>query len=171
MLRSNIQSNEKGDDMKRCLYLLFYITIGLIFLVGCGKNSNSAETTDWEHEDANKLEGVTMFVKEGSVSPTGLMVIFENTSDKRYTYGDPFLLEEKSKGSWHKVSIVHDANYGFNDIGYELAPADISEWAIDWEWLYGKLKTGEYRIAKDLLDVGKPGDYDTYHLTAEFTIN
>jgi hypothetical protein len=104
------------------------------------------------------------------VTATGLTLLFENSSDKQYTYGDPFLLEKKMHGKWYQVPIEMEENYGFNDIGYELDAAGRSEWEVDWEWLYGSLDSGEYRIVKDLLDVREPGDYNTHYLTAEFTI-
>lgn len=53
--------------MRRSLYSVFCITIGLILLAGCGSNSNSTERTDWEstiYETANNLEEVTMTIKE-----------------------------------------------------------------------------------------------------------
>ena len=34
-----------------------------------------------------------------------------------------------------------DGNYGFEDIGYPLAPGRDAELAVDWEWLYGSLET------------------------------
>lgn len=161
--------------MNKYLCLLFYIPISLVLLAGCGGNNNShsTEPTDWEptkYETVNTLDGVTMTVKEGTVSSTGLTVVFHNNSDKEYTYGDPFWLEKKSDGSWYQVPITIEDNYGFNDIGYILPPLGSSEWNVDWEWLYGNLDTGEYRIVKDVLDVIEPGDYDTHHLAAEFAI-
>lgn len=39
-----------------------------------------------------------MTVKEGSISPTKITVIFENNSDKNTIFGEYFLLERKSKG-------------------------------------------------------------------------
>lgn len=159
--------------MRRFLFSVFCIAMGLTFLTGCGSNGNSTERADWEptiYESVNDIEGVTMTVKEGTASSIGLTIAFENTSDKQYTYGDPFLLEKKRKGSWHQVPIILDDNYGFNDIGYDLASSDTSEWIVDWKWLYGDLETGEYRIVKDVLEVREPGDYDTYHLAAEFII-
>jgi len=44
------------------------------------------------------------------------------------------------------------------------------EWNIEWDWLYGSLDTGEYRIVKNILDFRSTGDYDQYKLAAEFTI-
>lgn len=159
--------------MNRLFWLVCFTVIGLILLAGCGDRS-SAEMTDWDptdYETVNTLDGVTMTVKEGTLTSTGLTIVYENTSDKNYTYGDPFLLEKKMKDSWYQVPIVLKDGYGFNDIGYDLAASDMSEWPVDWEWLYGSLDTGEYRIVKDILDVRIPGDYDTHHLAVEFSID
>jgi len=177
--------------MKRYLCLLVCITISLTFLSGCGSHDDSnsaeetentvmktdliqsAETTDLEptiNETVNNFAGITMTVKEGTVSPTGLTVVFENNSGNQCTYGDFFLLEKKINERWYQVPVAINGNYGFNDIGYDLALGDNGEWKVDWDWLYGSLDTGEYRIVKDMLDFRNTGDYDKYYLAAEFII-
>ncbi|MGM8216599.1 immunoglobulin-like domain-containing protein [Bacillaceae bacterium W0354] len=112
-----------------------------------------------------------MTVVEGTVSPTGLTVLIEINSDKQCIYGEYFMLEKKIEGEWYQVPIEFEDNYGFNDIGYELNPSDIGEWIVDWDWLYGSLDPGEYRIVKDISDFREPGDYDKYNLAAEFTVD
>lgn len=160
--------------MKSYVCLLFFMAMSLILISGCGSSSDSSEGSDWEptnYETVNNLDGVTMIVKEGTVSSTGLTVIFENNSDKQCIYGEYFLLEKKIGGKWYQVPVTLDGNYGFNDIGYDLDSSDVSEWTVDWDWLYGSLDTGAYRIVKDILDFKKAGDFDKYYLTAEFTID
>jgi hypothetical protein len=169
--------------MKKYISLLFCMTLGFTLLSGCGSDTTdsannahsnqSAETTDWEptiYETVNNFDGVTMIAKEGTVSSTGLTVILENKSDKQGIYGQEFWLEKKITGSWYQVPIAFDGNYGFDSIGYDLSPSDVKEWTVDWDWLYGSLDTGEYRIVKDILNFRKTGDYDEYYLTAEFTV-
>ncbi|MDD4402930.1 MAG: DUF4825 domain-containing protein, partial [Desulfitobacteriaceae bacterium] len=136
-------------------------------------SSQPAETIGWEpttYKTVNNFDGVTMTVKEGTASSTSLTVTFENNSSSQCIYGEYFWLEKKINGSWYQVPVVIDGNYGFNDIGYDLASGDDSEWAVDWNWLYGSLDTGEYRIVKNIADFRGTGDYDTYYLAAEFTI-
>ncbi|WP_456276875.1 immunoglobulin-like domain-containing protein [Bacillus sp. AK128] len=162
--------------MKRYICFLFCMVIGFTLLSGCQSDNSdqSIKTTDWKpttYETVNNLDGVTMIAKEGTVSSTGMTVIFENSSDKQCTYGEQFLLEKKIEGKWYQVPVVIDGNYGFNDIGYGLASSDVSEWDVDWSWLYGNLDNGEYRIVKYILDFRKAGDFDKYHLTAEFTVD
>lgn len=132
-----------------------------------------AETIDREpttHAAVNNFGGVTMAVKEGTASSTGLTVEFKNDSSSQCIYGEHFWLERKINGSWYQVPIVIEGNYAFNDIGYDLASGGSGKWVVDWDWLYGGLEPGEYRIVKDLLDFRGPGEYDTYYLAAEFTI-
>ncbi|NLC06646.1 MAG: copper amine oxidase N-terminal domain-containing protein [Syntrophomonadaceae bacterium] len=132
-----------------------------------------AESTEWEptiYTTVNNLDGVSMTVKEGTASSTGLTVEFKNNSSSQCIYGEHYWLEKKINGSWYQVPVIIDGNYGFNDIGYNLAAGAKGEWAVDWNWLYGSLDTGEYRLVKDILDFRGPGEYDTYYLTGEFTI-
>ena len=175
--------------MKKYIGLLACIlAIGLI-VSGCESSSGSlvkgtdspiikivqgqsAATTDWrttQYEIFNNLDGVTMSVKEGTLSFSGLTVNFENTSDKQCTYGDYFFLEKKIDASWYQVPPLIDS-YGFHSIGYDLAPGGEGEWKVDWSWLYGKLDPGEYRIVKDVLDFRGTGDYDKYYLAAVFAV-
>lgn len=168
------------------------MAISLALLVGCGNYSNTnsavgtedtvtetalnqtAETTDWEpttYETVNNFNGVTMALKEGTASSTSLTLVIEKNSSSQCIYGEYFWLEKKINGSWYQVPVAIDGNYGFNDIGYDLASGDDDEWAVDWEWLYGSLDTGEYRIVKDILDFREAGKYDTYYLAVEFIIS
>jgi hypothetical protein len=169
--------------MKRCIILLACMVIGLAILPGCKSSvekeniidktdSKQPVETNWEptiYETVNNCDGVAMIKKEGTVSSDGLTVVFENNSDKQCTFGEYFLLEKKINQKWYQVPVIID-NYGFNMIGYNLAPGESRELEVKWEWLYGNLDAGEYRIVKDILDFREAGDFDEYYLTAEFTI-
>ena len=118
--------------MKRYLYLIFIMVLSLIFISGC------AETTDWEpteYENVNNIDDVSMTVKEGTVSPTGLTVVLENNSDVELIYSEDFLLEKNINGKWYEVPVIVES-YGFDDIGYILASGEIGEWNVEWSWLY-----------------------------------
>ena len=145
--------------------LLMLIACVAFGVVGC-----SNEGVPTSHETVNNLEGVTMNVKEGTASSTGMTVVLENKTDKHISYGDPYTLEKNMDGKWFEVADILDGNYGFNDIGYELTPSRTDEWEVDWQWLYGKLDKGKYRLVKYVLDFRQAGDYDRYYLTVEFEI-
>lgn len=122
------------------------------------------------YEIINNLDGVTMSVKEDTVSSKGLTVVLENNSNAQCIYSEDFLLEKKINDTWYQVPISIDGNYGFEGIGYDLNSGDNREWNVDWDWLYGILDAGEYRIVKEILDFRNTGDYDKYYLAAEFSI-
>jgi len=46
-----------------------------------------------------------------------------------------------------------------------------TEFNIDWEWLYGKLGPGKYRLEKEIMDVRESGNHDDYTYYVEFEIN
>jgi hypothetical protein len=135
--------------------------------------SNSLDSTNWkptEFKTVNNFNGVTLTLKKETLSDKGLTVIFQNKSDKLCTYGEHFWLEKKINDKWYQVPVSIKDNYAFTDIGYSVASGQESEWKVNWNWLYGSLDAGEYRIIKNALDFRKTGDYSTYFLTAEFTI-
>ena len=148
-------------------FLLMLIVCAAFGLVGC---SNEKAGVPPSHETVNNLDGVTMRIKEGTVSSTGMTVVLENKTDKHISYGDPYTLEKNMDKKWFEVADILDGNYGFTDIGYELPPSKTNEWEVDWEWLYGKLDKGQYRLVKYVLDFRKAGDFDRYYLAVEFEI-
>lgn len=176
--------------MNKPIYHLLCIGLILAFLMGCSNNSvrNTSinknthtvytpsqllDTIDLEptpHITTNNLNHVVMRIKEGSTTPTALTIIFENNSENSFIYGDYYTIEREINNAWYQVPVAIEENYGFNDIGYELAPQDTPEWVVDWEWLYGNLQPGEYRIIKDLLDNNSSASFNNYYLSAEFTI-
>lgn len=154
--------------------LLTMILIGvLIFaLSSCSadmpENNSDIET---EYEAVNAFEGVTLGVKEGSITPAGLTLVFHNNQDAEHIYGSFYGIERKNGDKWTKIEYVIKENVGWDDMAY-IVPANQSvEEAVDWEWLYGSLNAGEYRIIKEVLDYEAPGEYKTYYLAAEFVIS
>lgn len=165
--------------MKRLVVILTCI-VSLTLLSGCNgseKNDSQTEQADTstnlkpsQFESINDLEGVTMDVVEDSASSTGLKVVFENNSEKNCIYGSYYLLETKISDKWYEVSVVFEGDYGFDDEGFSLDQSQTSEWSVEWEWLYGILDAGDYRIVKDILDFRGTGDFDKYYLAAEFSV-
>ena len=53
---------------------------------------------------------------------------------------------------------------------YLIPMNDVTEWKVEWGWLYGELPVGKYRIGKEIMDYRDTGDYDTEVIFAEFEI-
>ena len=118
---------------------------------------------------------IAVQMRVSHVTPTGLTVHFEQY-DKRDTgeliYGEGYHLEMLNGGKWEDVPMIID-NGAFNDLGYILPAEGESEMETDWEWLYGKLSPGTYRITKILTDSSRNDPYvniPAYPLTAQFII-
>lgn len=102
---------------------------------------------------------VPLLFQQADGTPTGML-----------QFGDDFIIEKQEKGEWKAASVVVEGNYGFNAIEYSIANDSTTEFKVDWEWLYGKLEPGEYRIGKSVLDFRETGDYDEYMIFGHFIL-
>ncbi|MGO1469882.1 MAG: immunoglobulin-like domain-containing protein [Tissierella sp.] len=123
-----------------------------------------------EYEKVNNVKDVIMTTKEGTVDQKGLTLIFDNKSDTDYIYSNDFVIEKKRNGKWYKLPVKIDGDFGFKDIGYGLDSGLSREFKLEWGWLYGELKEGEYRLIKSITDLRGPEDFDSYYLAAEFNV-
>lgn len=90
-----------------------------------------------------------MTVKEETVSPPGITLVIENSSDKECTYGEEFRLEKKTDGKWQPVPLVN-GHIIFFSVGYRLFPGATAERDVRRDGSYGTLDAGEYRIIKEI---------------------
>ena len=117
----------------------------------------------------NNLDGVSMTVKDATDSK--LTVIFDNQLRKEFIFGEWMEIEQYDEKNCEWISLDEICEYAaFNEIGFILQAAGETEQEVKFDWLYGKLKPGKYRIIKEVIDSGEPGDLDKYWLLAEFTV-
>lgn len=106
---------------------------------------------EWQAQDNNTAIAVVMEVSD--ITPTGLTVHFrqyEKRDKGELIYGDGYWIERLEGDHWVELPAIPE-NYGFNDIGYFIPSEGEAQLAVDWEWLYGKLDSGTYRITKDVI--------------------
>lgn len=176
---------------KKYIYLILSMTLSLVVLNACASDNTgvlelkpiaeAGEKPDSnlediksnyqtsKHNNLRELTDVTMEVKEDSVKPTGLTVVFENDSNKTIIFGEKYILETRADDTWYEVPVLIE-NYNLGDIGYELANRQTRELDVNWEFLYGKLEAGEYRIIKDIVDFRDSGSYSKEHVACEFAL-
>ena len=123
----------------------------LLIFAGCSQSKSSYIPTE--------VENVSISIAD--ISPTGATITVKDTNEEPYIYGEWYKIEENKNGEWYDVSTIID-NYGFTDIGY-LADAYNDEviFEINWQWLYGELKEGNYRLLKEV---------NRQHISVEFSI-
>lgn len=116
--------------------------------------------------------GVSMWAED--VKPTGATIVFEQfegNAEGELQTGEWLELEVMNEDNeWEKVATNPLIDYAFNSVAYMIKKNDRTEMEASWEWLYGKLPAGYYRIAKKVMDFKAPGDFEEEVYYAEFYI-
>ena len=109
---------------------------------------NSVEFKESTYIETN-IENVSISISD--ISLTGATIIIKDTNKTPYTYGQWYKIEKEINGKWYEVKTVIK-DYGFNEIGYLPDENNEVKFVINWEWLYGELPLGSYRILKQVND-------------------
>ena len=99
---------------------------------------------------------VSAYVKPESISGEGLVLVIENDEEKDASFGSYYSLEKRNGLAWEKLPYVSKENMGWHDISYPVGKKSGCEFTINWEPIYGSLKSGEYRITKSFTMDGEP---------------
>ena len=151
--------------MKKTILTILVCGFMVLGLTGCGTNKNEFDIGKESNIEIVE-KGVSLTVKENTLTETGATLILKNDSDVDVQYGNPYEMEIKKDGEWHKINV----ELNFTLPAYILKSKETKEWKLSWEDGYGKLASGDYRIIKSI-DVEKAdGTYDTFYVSAEFTI-
>lgn len=122
-------------------------------------------------EKAGDPWGIYLSAKD--ITPEGLTLLIEqkggNPSGELQT-GDWFKLEEKTEDGWAELSTNPLIDYAWHMVAYGIKKDDITELPVEWEWLYGYLGPGEYRLSKEIQDFRGAGDFDEKVYTYEFCL-
>lgn len=125
-----------------------------------------------DDEDSGIPEiALTVFPKE--ISAQGCTLVFtqyDREAATELSFGEDFRIEEQKDGKWQEAETVVQGEYGFDAVAHSIRLEDTTEYVYDWEWLYGTLEPGEYRIAVNVNDLRAAGDYDSYTLYAHFIL-
>ena len=131
--------------MKRFLFFFLLAICILGAMSGCsGKRYSNLSDSSCI---VTGVENVSATVSD--LSPTGATVIITDQNKEPYTYGEWYQIEKEENGKWYKLKTMVE-EYGFNDLGYLVNEHNQVKFVIDWEWLYGKLPQGRYRILKQV---------------------
>lgn len=98
------------------------------------------------NNDKTLFDGITMYIKDNTLTDIGCTVVIQDVN-KDDVFGSWYRIDKKIDEEWQELKPIID-NYGFDSMGYKVNDDGIIEFEINWEWLYGKLDDGEYRIIK-----------------------
>ncbi len=119
----------------------------------------------------NDKWGIRFFAD--AVTPTGLTLKIEqfggDPSGELQTGAD-YLLETSVDDVWQAVKTKDGAPLVWNSIAYMIKKNDVTELQIDWQYAYGELKPGYYRLKKEIMDFRASGDFDKESYEVYFNV-
>ena len=155
-----------------------WVLLALLLVGGCSAPTAQTTTTVTETitaaPESVKAEdwGVTMRLEKEK--PTGVELILDRSgSDKtdEIMCGSDYVLEQKVDGEWKAVPQKDpDMMVAWTAEAYTIPAGGEHRFTYDWDWLYGSLPAGEYRVGKNIMLFRGTGDYDNQMLYAEFAV-
>lgn len=129
-----------------------------------GKVTISGVEYEFDEKGALISDDFGVLLSSSDVTPTGLTfnLSFERpsydclssliTDDGNYVSlfcGEDYTLEKYTSSGWKAVPYLVD-EIGWDDIAYELNGKSEFDFSINWEYIYGSLESGNYRVCKKL---------------------
>lgn len=151
--------------MKKILWSILLLGIMTLGVLGCEKSKNELDIGNKSNIKISQND-VIMTVKEGTLTNKSATLVLTNNSDKNFQYGNPYEIEIKKDGEWHKINV----ELNFTMPAFQLSARENKEIEINWENGYGKLAKGTYRIIKGINYEYEEGKYKSFNIAVEFTI-
>lgn len=116
--------------------------------------------------------GVTLAA--GDVTPTGLTLTCTQSGGSptgELQTGSYYSLEVLEGESWTAVEqLPQEYDVAWTAEAWLIPMEDSVQWTVGWEWLYGSLPAGTYRLGKEITDFRDSGDYDQQMAYVQFTV-
>ncbi len=151
--------------MKKTILTILLCGVMVLGMTGCGKQKNEFDIGNKSDIKISQND-VIMTIKEGTLTNKSATLVLTNNSDKNFQYGNPYEIEIKKDGEWHKINV----ELNFTMPAFQLSARENKEIEINWENGYGKLSKGTYRIIKGIDYEYEEGKYKSFNIAVEFTI-
>ena len=151
--------------MKKTILTILLCGVMVLGMTGCGKQKNEFDIGNKSDIKLSQND-VIMTIKEGTLTNKSATLVLTNNSDKNFQYGNPYEIEIKKDGEWHKINV----ELNFTMPAFQLSARENREIEINWENGYGKLEKGIYRIIKGIDYEYEEGKYKPFNIAVEFTI-
>lgn len=152
--------------MKKTILSILLCGVIMLGLTGCG-----TKTTIKGNAELNEIDGVSMTIEKDTLTRTSATIIISDYEKETNVYGEFYRIDKKENGEWKEVKKAHD-NYDFNDMAYYVDEDGKLEFKCNWEYIYGKLEKGKYRLVKSTFpNIDRAiTDEDISYFSVEFTI-
>lgn len=127
---------------------LVVISIMITLLAGC--ETAGVEST------ASILNNADIQLSVNDVSVDGLTYTITNNSKDTCTFGEEYQIERFMCDGWYVVDeqANTDGELAWSLVLYVVEPGKQQKMDADWQYRYGKLPAGNYRLLKTIEDVG-----------------
>jgi len=148
------------------------------------KPAPEAPMTDSQHElqealDSEKYDKDDFYdwgirLDTENVTSTGLTLLCTQSGGEfegELHTGSPFSLSVYKDDQWQPVEETpSEYERTWTMEAWMIPKNDVVRWDVNWEFLYGELEPGLYRITKSITNWRAPGDYDEQSFSVGFTI-
>ena len=119
----------------------------------------------------NDKWGLSLYAE--NVTPQGLTLMIEQFGGSylgELQTGLEYTLEKMNDNYWQSLETKNGKPIVWNSIACMIKKNDITKMNINWQYDYGELKPGLYRLKKNIMNIRTAGDYDEEAYEVEFTI-
>lgn len=159
--------------MKKLSLLLALL---LLTLCGCSAPASQPPSADdrppAEPVGSDDPWGIALSARD--VTPTGLTLVCTQSGgspDGELNTGSPFWLQVWTGSEWAAVEETpSEYERVWTSEAWIIFMDSETKWEVNWEWLYGTLPAGTYRIGKSIMNFRGTGNYDKRAYYAQFEI-
>ena len=136
--------------MKKRIWVLgiVLVLLAVYILYLCIENGTFIASVDGKAKSVSTIDGVSISIKDDTLTATTAVIIIKNDTDLEYTTGEAFYIDKKVNGKWMKLKTNYDTFWTL--VGIIIPSNSYHEFEYNWEDLYGKLKKGTYRFVKEI---------------------
>lgn len=117
--------------------------------------------------------GITLTLKD--LTPSGATIVCTQSGGSptgELSTGSYYVVQRLTEGGWESLEYLElEGELAWTAEAWIINMDGTTEWEINWEWLYGQLPDGHYRIGKEFMDFRATGNYDTMMIYAEFSFS
>ena len=95
---------------------------------------------------------------------------FGGEYDGELQTGEWFQIYRRKEDEWVPEETNPLIDYAWHMVAYSIQKNDITEFDIDWKWLYGELSPGYYRLDKEIMDFVPGHEHPKEIYSVYFTI-
>ena len=148
---------------QKFVVLIIGVTCILTLLYCCSNKNN------YPLNAPNINDKIILSVNEESVTPEGITLNIQNELGKTIFLNPWYRLERLSEKGWVDVDPIQGVNWAVDDWQMAIYADTQNSKEYIWEWYYGELTTGEYRIMVIIL-TEENDRFAEYNLAATFSI-